>query len=51
MNFREFVLVSAAALGGRVTPVAGRQMAARRVVTLVYDKALGARRLVDKAVR
>ncbi|MEL7212983.1 MAG: Tat pathway signal protein [Pseudomonadota bacterium] len=49
MNRRQFLATTAAAATIRAVPTLTRG-SARRVVTLVYDKALGAMRLIDKAV-
>ena len=47
---RHFIAATAAAGTIRVLPQIATNHATRRVVTLVYDKALGAMRLIDRAV-
>ena len=49
MNRRHFLATTAAAATIRAVPMIARAPA-KRIVTLVYDKALGAMRLIDKAV-
>lgn len=48
---RTFLASSAAAAAVRVAPQAGKTQPARRILTLVHDKALGGLRAVDKLVR
>ena len=47
---RGFIAVTAAAGGARVLPPLVAKVAQRRVLTLVYDKALGMMRAVDRLV-
>jgi len=47
---RGFIAATLAAGSLRALPTLATKPQARRVVTLVYDKALGAMRLIDKAV-
>ena len=48
LNRRHFILASLAAGSVRAVPtLAGRQ---RRILTLVYDKALGGMRAIDRLV-
>lgn len=49
MNRRQFLATTVAAAGLRAVPMIARAPA-KRVVTVVYDKALGAMRLIDKAI-
>ena len=50
MDRRSFLVMSGAALVARgVAPVAGR-LGGKRVLTLVYDKSIGAMRAVDRLV-
>ena len=48
---RTFLSGSAAALTVRAAPVALTRPPARRILTLVYDKALGGLRAVERVVR
>ena len=48
---RSFLVTSGAAITVRALPVAGRKLTERRVLTLIYDKALGAMRAIDRVVR
>lgn len=50
LNRRGFLALSAGAAGARFLPKIATQPAGRRVLTLVYDKALGAMRAVDRLV-
>ena len=50
LSRRTFMVTAVAAGTIRALPQIGTNPAARRVVTLVYDKALGAMRLIDRAV-
>jgi hypothetical protein len=50
LSRRSFIAATLAAGTLRAVPVALTKAPARRVVTLVYDKALGAVRLIDRAV-
>lgn len=47
---RTFIATTIAAGAVRVAPTLATRPAARRVVTLVYDKSLGMMRLIDRAV-
>lgn len=49
MNRRQFIGTTIAAATIRTVPIVARARA-KRIVTLVYDKALGSMRLIDKAV-
>ncbi|GAA5072864.1 twin-arginine translocation signal domain-containing protein [Maritalea mobilis] len=51
LNRRGFLAVTAAAGVVRVLPPIAARVRSRRILTLVYDKALGAMRAVDKVVR
>ena len=48
---RGFIASAAAAASMRSLPGVATQPAAKRVLTLVYDKALGMMRAVDRVVR
>lgn len=48
---RTFLASTAAAATVRVVPQVAKTQPARRVLTLVYDKAMGSLRAVDKLVR
>jgi hypothetical protein len=48
---RTFLASSAAAATIRAVPQVAKTQPARRILTLVYDKALGGLRAVDKLVR
>ena len=50
LNRRTFMASALAALGARSLPMAGKP-AARRILTLVYDKAAGGMRAVERIVR
>ena len=50
LSRRGFIAAAAAAGTLRVLPGVATNPATRRVVTLVYDKALGAMRLIERAV-
>ena len=50
LNRRHFLLTLAAAGTVRAVPAVVSRLPARRVLTLVYDKALGAMRAVDRLV-
>ena len=47
---RAFIAATVAAGTVRSLPILATNPSTRRVVTLVYDKALGAMRLIDRAV-
>ncbi len=47
---RSFIVATAAAGALRAVPTIATKPQARRIVTLVYDKAIGAMRLIDKVV-
>lgn len=47
---RTFMASTIAATAVRVAPISGTKPAARRIVTLVYDKSLRMMRLIDRAV-
>ncbi len=47
LNRRGFLAITGAAGVARFVPVVGRE---RRILTLVYDKALGGMRAVEKVV-
>lgn len=49
MNRRHFIATAVAAATVRTVPMIARAPA-KRIVTLIYDKSLGAMRLIDKAV-
>lgn len=51
LSRRSFLVTSGAALTARALPVAGRKIGGRRILTLVYDKALGGMRAVERVVR
>lgn len=48
---RTFLASTAAAASVRVVPQIAKAPPARRILTLVYDKALGGMRAIDKLVR
>lgn len=48
---RMFLVTSGAAAGVRVLPQAAAQTGGRRILTLVYDKSIGAMRAVERVVR
>ena len=50
LNRRGFLVTGAAALSARSLPRLAQAPATRRVVTLAYDKAAGAMRLVERVV-
>lgn len=50
LSRRTFIATAAAAGAARFVPAVATRAPVKRVVTLVYDKALGAMRLVDRAV-
>ncbi|WP_242601431.1 Tat pathway signal protein [Pseudaestuariivita atlantica] len=49
MDRRSFLVLSGAALAARAVPLAGR-VGGRRVLTLVYDRSIGAMRAIDRLV-
>lgn len=50
MSRRSFLVVSAAAASARVLPPVIQAVRQRRVLTLVYDKSIGAMRAIDRIV-
>ena len=51
LNRRVFLAGCASATALRAVPVAMKSAPAKRVLTLVYDKSIGAMRAVDRVVR
>lgn len=51
LSRRAFLATAVAASGARLVPVAMKSAPARRVLTLVYDKSIGAMRAVERVVR
>ncbi|MGX9356923.1 Tat pathway signal protein [Roseobacteraceae bacterium S113] len=49
LSRRAFIAATLAASGARLVPLVGRTPA-KRVLTLVYDKSIGAMRAVDRLV-
>ena len=49
MDRRSFLILAGAAVTARAVPVASR-LGGRRVLTLVYDKSIGAMRAIDRVV-
>lgn len=47
---RSFLVTTSAAASARAVPQIATRTGGRRVLTLVYDKALGAMRAIDKLV-
>ncbi|MCB1334238.1 MAG: Tat pathway signal protein [Roseivivax sp.] len=50
LNRRQFLIATAAAGAARALPATLSVARQRRVLTLVYDKALGAMRAIDRVV-
>ena len=50
LSIRVFLAVLSAGAALRVAPVVAQRTGGRRVLTLVYDKALGGLRAVDRLV-
>ena len=51
LSRRGFIAASAAALTIRSVPQLAKAPPARRILTLVYDKSIGAMRAIDRVVR
>ncbi len=51
LSRRTFIASLAAASGARLVPGAVQAVKSRRILTLVYDKSLGAMRAVERVVR
>ena len=51
MNRRSFLAVSVAAGASKALPNLANKPAAKRVLTLVYDRSLGMMRAIDRVVR
>ena len=50
MSRRGFLMSSGAALAAKTVPQVASKAGGRRILTLVYDKALGAMRAVERVV-
>lgn len=50
LNRRTFLLTTGAAVTVRAVPTIASRTSGRRILTLVYDKALGAMRAVERIV-